>query len=72
MSSTVKDHSSLYHTNHCSVGAERTPFPWALGMQYFLTAMVLFPGIPATAMHVSLLMGLALLLFFEPVLAVMS
>ena len=59
-STRVCVHSSEYHTNQVSVGAERTPFPWALGMQYLRTAMVLLDGRPAMAMQVSMFFGFAL------------
>jgi hypothetical protein len=49
--------SHLYHTNHVSVAAPRTPLPCALGMQYLRTAMVLLLGRPAMAMHVSTFLG---------------
>jgi hypothetical protein len=57
MSTKVKDHSSLNHTNQVSEGALRTPLPWDFGMQYLRMEMVLLPGMPATAMHVSLFKG---------------
>ena len=53
-STRVSVHSSLNHTNQVSVGALRTPLPWALGMQYLRTSIVLLLARPAIAMHVSL------------------
>lgn len=50
----------LYQTNQVSVGAPRTPLPWALGTQYLRTAMVLLLGRPAIAMHVSTFLGFLL------------